>query len=184
MIVKTYEYYIFIKELNEIIKNNILKLPNSHIILNFKICSDSVSEQTQRIIKFCKCYKIPFYVPDNVKIAKKLKADGIFVSANNKRINLISINRIKFNIIGSAHNQLEYFFKSRQDCKVIMLSPIFYNKKHSIYKILNPIKFNLICLNWRTNIGALGGILKNNINKINLTKAKCIGIQSYIKKVL
>ena len=47
-----------------------------------------------------------------------------------------------------------------------MLSPIFYNHKYSIYEILNPIRFNLICLNWETNIGALGGILKKNINKI------------------
>jgi 2-keto-3-deoxy-6-phosphogluconate aldolase len=63
-----------------------------------------------------------------------------------------------------------------------MLSPIFYNNKYSINKILNPIKFNLISLNWKTEICALGGISNNNIKKIKNTKAKSIGIKSWINK--
>ena len=35
-----------------------------------------------------------------------------------------------FKIIGSAHNQSEYSLKIKQGCKLIMLSPLFFNKKY------------------------------------------------------
>ena len=61
-----------------------------------------------------------------------------------------------------------------------MLSPIFYNNKYSQNQILNPIKFNLISLNWKTEVCALGGISDENTNKIKSTKVKSIGIKSWI----
>jgi 2-keto-3-deoxy-6-phosphogluconate aldolase len=63
-----------------------------------------------------------------------------------------------------------------------MLSPIFYNDKYSQNQILNPIKFNLISLNWKTDICALGGISNKNINKIKITKTRSVGIKSWIYK--
>jgi len=63
-----------------------------------------------------------------------------------------------------------------------MLSPIFYNNKYSQNQILNPIKFNLISLNWKTEICALGGISNENIKKIRITKTKTVGIKSWIYK--
>jgi thiamine-phosphate pyrophosphorylase len=177
-----YKYYIFVNELNETIKKNILKISKPNLILNFKIFEESSLILAKNIIIFCKNHNIPFYILNDVKIAKQLNANGIFISATNRKIGLSLFSNIKFKLIGSAHNQLEYFFKIRQNCKTIMLSPIFYNYKYSIYKILNPIRFNLICLSWETNIGALGGILKKNINKINLTKATNIGIKSYVSE--
>jgi thiamine-phosphate pyrophosphorylase len=179
-----YKYYIFVDELNETIKKNVLKISKPNLILNFKIFEENSLIQAKKIVKFCKNHNISFYILNDVKIAKQLNANGIFISATNKKIGLSLFSSIKFKFIGSAHNQLEYFFKIRQSCKTIMLSPIFYNHKYSICKILNPIKFNLICLSWETNIGALGGILKKNINKINLTKATNIGIKSYVSEAL
>ena len=85
-------------------------------------------------------------------------------------------------VIGSAHNQFEYYLKQRQNCTTIMLSPIFYNDKYSNHKILNQIKFNLITLNWKTKICALGGISYKNIMLINLTKSTSIGVKSFITK--
>ena len=61
-----------------------------------------------------------------------------------------------------------------------MLSPIFYNKKYSPNKILGPIKFNLITLNWDCKICALGGIKLNNLKKINLTRVKAISFMSLV----
>lgn len=61
-----------------------------------------------------------------------------------------------------------------------MISPIFYNKKYSVNRILNPIKFNLMSLNWKKNKYALGGINKKNINKIYLTTSTGIGFISLI----
>ena len=117
-----------------------------------------------------------------MKIAKKLNAHGIFISANNKKISLSLFSGMKFKLIGSAHNQLEYFLKKKQGCKTIMLSPIFYNKKYSVNKILNPIKFNLITLDWKVDLCALGGLAEENIGKIKMTKAQIIGIKSLVNK--
>ena len=89
---------------------------------------------------------------------------------------------MKFKLIGSAHNQLEYFIKQKQTCETIMLSPIFYNKKYSVNKILNPIKFNLISQDWKVNLCALGGLAEENIGKIKMTKAKAIGVKSLVNK--
>jgi len=63
-----------------------------------------------------------------------------------------------------------------------MLSPIFYNQKYSQNKILNVCRFNLISKNWTSKICALGGITKNNLKKIKMTKADAIGFISLIKE--
>jgi len=179
---KHYKYYIFVSELNETIKKNLLKISKPNIILNFKILEESSLTLAKNIIKFCKTHQIPFYILNDVKIAKQLNANGIYVSANNKKIGLSLFSGIKFELVGSAHNQLEYFIKQKQNCKTIMLSPIFYNNKYSQNQILNPIKFNLMSLNWKTEICALGGITNENIKKIKITKTRSVGIKSWIYK--
>jgi thiamine monophosphate synthase len=175
-----YKYYIFVSELNETIKKNVLKISKPNLILNFKILEESSLTLAKNIIKFCKTHQIPFYILNDVKIAKQLNAHGIYVSANNKKISLSLFNGIKFKFIGSAHNQFEYFIKQKQNCQTIMLSPIFYNNKYLPNQILNPIKFNLISLNWKTEVCALGGISDENIKKIKSTKVKSVGIKSWI----
>jgi len=177
-----YKYYIFVDELNETIKKNVLKFTKPSLVLNFKILKESSLILAKNIIAYCKNHHIPFYILDDVKIAKQLKAHGIFISANNKNISLSLFSNIKFELIGSAHNQFEYFIKQKQSCKTIMLSPIFYNNKYSQNQILNTLKFNLVSLNWKNNICALGGISSENIKKIKITKVKSIGIKSWINK--
>jgi thiamine-phosphate pyrophosphorylase len=180
MIKNKLKKYIFIKDLNEEIKKNIKKLCNVEIIINNIDFSEISLKRFLKIQNFCQKNKIPFYIIENYKIALKLKAQGIFISSDNKRIipNLFLYK--KFKIIGSAHNQLEYFFKKRQQCETITLSPIFFNPKYSKNKALNPIKFNLISKDWNANLCALGGILDENIRKINLTKVSSIAFQRLI----
>ena len=134
----------------------------------------------KNIIKFCKDNHIPFYILDDIKIAKQSNAHGIFISSNNKKIGLSLFGSKKFNFIGSAHNQFEYFIKQKQNCKTVMLSPIFYNNKYSQNQILNPIKFNLMSLYWKNEICALGGISSENISKIKSTKTRSLGIKSWV----
>jgi thiamine-phosphate pyrophosphorylase len=177
-----YKYYIFVNELNETIKKNTLKISKPNLVLNFEIFNKSSLILAKNIIKFCKNHNIPFYILNDVKIAKQLNANGIFISATNKKIGLSLFNSIKFKLIGSAHNQLEYFIKKKQGCKTIMLSPIFYNKKYSVNKILNPVKFNLMSLDWKIDLCALGGLSEENIGKIKMTKAQAVGIKSLVNK--
>lgn len=172
------KYYIFLDELNEKITKNIQKLKRRKI--DFKLI---VSEKNFfSILDFAKNNKIPFYIVDNIKLAIKHKALGIFVTGKNKSFINIPKNINKIKIIGGAHNQYEYFIKERQGCSTIFLSSIFYNKKYTLNKILHINKFNLITLNWKTSIGALGGINLKNLKLIKLTRSNSIGIKSLIAK--
>jgi thiamine monophosphate synthase len=81
-----------------------------------------------------------------------------------------------------AHSQLEYYKKKEQSCKNIMVSPLFYNRKYSLNKILGVNKFNLLTNNWKTRICALGGISSSNIKKIRMTKARSLAGISFFQK--
>ena len=122
------------------------------------------------------------YFINNLRLAIQYKAEGIFLTASNKSLKSNIKQTTKLEVIGSAHNQFEYSIKKKQRCSTIMLSPVFYNIKYSHNKILNPIKFNLITLNWNIKVGALGGINNKNIKLINLTKSTSIGVKSLILK--
>ena len=124
---------------------------------------------------YCKKKKIPIYVLNNAKIAIKYELNGIFLTSDNKRFNLTPFIKKKFKIIGSCHNQIEFFTKYNQGCEEVTLSPFFFNVKHSKTRILGPIKFNLISQNWKTKICALGGINEKNLRRIKLTKSRSIG---------
>jgi len=172
--------YIFIKNLDEKIKKNIKKLNNVSIIFNNDEFNEVSFKQCLAIRDFCLKNKISLYIINNYKVALKVKADGVFISSSNRQICLNQFLLKKFHIIGSAHNQLEYYFKKMQHCETITLSPLFYNPKYSNNKILSPIKFNLISKMWNTNLCALGGITNKNIKKINLTNASAFAFQRLI----
>jgi thiamine monophosphate synthase len=172
------DYYIFIEEINEIIIQNIISLKRKKLKLNIIISIKNSDE----IVKFAKENQLPLFVIDDVKYAIKNDASGVFLTSKNKCLRNNIKETTKLIVIGSAHNQFEYYLKQKQNCTTIMLSPIFYNNKYSNHKILNQIKFNLITLNWKTKICALGGISYKNIMLINLTKSTSIGIKSLITK--
>ena len=172
------KYYIFLDELNEKIIKNIQNLKKRKIDLKL-IVSEKILFS---ILDFVKYSKIPFFIIDNVKLATKHKANGIFLTSKNRSLINITKGSQRIEVIGSAHNQYEYFIKERQGCSTIFLSPIFYNKKYSLNKILHIQKFNLITLNWKKSIGALGGINLKNLKLIKLIRSKSIGIKSLITK--
>ena len=172
------KYYIFLDELNEKIIKNIQNLKKKKIDLKL-IVSEKILFS---ILDFVKYSKIPFFIIDNVKLATKHKANGIFLTSKNRSLINITKSSQRIKVIGSAHNQYEYFIKERQGCSTIFLSPIFYNEKYSSNQILHINKFNLITLNWKKSIGALGGINLKNLKLIKLIRSKSIGIKSLITK--
>ena len=175
------KFYFFIDTLDEIIRKNIKNFKK----LSFVYKSDSINDINHANIvtikNFCKKNKIPFFISDNFKLAKKYEADGIFLSSSYKKIGNIVLKK-NFKIIGSAHNQLEYSLKNKQSCELIMLSPLFYNKKYSQNKILNVCKFNLISMGWDKKICALGGISLNNFKKLNMTRCSAVAFISLMKE--
>ena len=63
-----------------------------------------------------------------------------------------------------------------------MVSPLFYNVKYSINKILGINKFNLLTKNWKTKICPLGGISASNIKRLRMTKAESFAGISFFQK--
>ena len=171
------KFYFFTTYINEQIIKNVVKFKNIAIIYNNKYIDNE--NNFLNIKKFCKNNNIKFFILDNFRLAVKYKLDGIILSHNNKRAYL-NLNNYKknFKIIGKVHSQNEYFFKIKQNCTAILLSPIFQNLKYNTSKILSISKFNQISKDWRTNVYALGGINFENIKKIKMTKAKGIGFIS------
>jgi thiamine monophosphate synthase len=178
---KSFKYYVFLEKIDEIISNNLLKFKNINVIINIKNTNQANIQKTLPIIKFCKNNIIPFFLIDDYQLCAKHKSNGIFLSSRNKQITKPLSLKKKFEIVGSAHNQFEYLFKFKQGCKLIMLSPLFSNKKYSENKILNVLKFNLISQNWNRNLCALGGINEGNIRRIKLTIVNSIAFKRLIE---
>ena len=170
------DYYIFVEELSEKAIKNIICLKKKKLRINIVI----LDKNSLIISKFAKKERIPLFFTDNLKDAIKNKAHGIFLTSKYKVLKNNIKKTTKLEVIGSAHNQYEYCIKKKQNCSTIMLSPIFYNRKYSSNKILYTTRFNLISLNWKTNICALGGISSKNVKLINLTRSKSIGVKSLI----
>jgi thiamine monophosphate synthase len=176
---KKIKCYVFLDDINNIIKQNLLKFRNINVILEKK--TDINQKNNFSIIRFCKTHRIPFFLKDNYNECIKYGARGIFISSQNKdRIKPVLLKK-KFKILGSIHNQLEYFQKIQQGCTLFFLSPLFYNKKYSKNNILGALKFNLIISQWKKNISALGGINYKNIKEVRMLKVSSIGFKNLIK---
>jgi len=173
-----YKPYVFLDKINDIIKRNLLKFKYLNIIVD--IDKKEVSEDELSIIKFAKINKIPFFFKNNYQKCIKYKASGVFLDAKNTSTIRPILFKKNFKVIGSAHNQREYFYKLKQKCKLVMLSPLFYNEKYSKNNILNIHRFNQITLNWKIDVCALGGINLDSLKKIKLTKARSIAFKKLI----
>ena len=177
-----YKHYVFLEQINKLIEENLLKFNDINIIINVNNNNKNSLDNEINIINFAKKNKIPFLFKNNIRKCIKYNSDVIFIDSINKETMKSTLFKKNFLIIGAAHNQLEYYFKKRQNCKIIALSPIFYNPKFSKNKTLGPTRFNLITQIWDTDLCALGGINKTNIKKLNITRASAIAFQRYITK--
>jgi len=175
-------FYFFTTYINEQIIKNVVKFKNVAIIYNNKYIDNE--NNFLKIKNFCKINNIKFFIVDNLKLAIKYKLDGLIISHDNKRTYLnVSNYKKNFKIIGKAHTQNEYFFKIKQNCTAVLLSPIFQNLKYNTSKILTISKFNQMSKNWKIDVYALGGINFENIKKIKMTKAKGVGFISSISNL-
>ena len=173
-IIKKY-YYLYINNLNDIKLDNLKGNKKINIILrNFK--NNKISE----IIKFrkqCTLIKAKLYIANNLKIANKCNADGLYISAFNKKKYYSNIPKI-----GSAHNLKEINEKKMQSCKYIIFSRLFKTNYKNKKNFLGVVKFNLFRLNTNKKIYPLGGINDKNLLKLNMVNADGFALLSAIKK--
>jgi len=173
-----YKYYVFINKIDDNLKKKLTQFINIRIIINIDDSKDN--NHLKSIVNFSRKNKIKFYIKNNYSLATKYGADGIFITSNNKNnLRPLTVKK-EFKIIGAVHNQLEYFIKARQNCHLVMFSPLFDNPKYNKNKILKIIKFNLISKDWKIKVAALGGIIhNNNLNKLRLLKTYTIGFKRF-----
>ena len=131
---------------------------------------------------FCKKNENNLYLANNIKQSIKLGLNGVYIPSFNNKLNFSGSFSLpkKFKIIGSAHNFKEIKIKEVQGCKEIFLSPIFKVTKSK--KFLGVIKFNLLSLNNKNNLIALGGINEKNYKNLKLINIKGFASISWAKK--
>ena len=152
------------------------KFDNTHLInLNKNISfiwrnkdKETHLKTLTKLRDFCKENHRKFYISNDIKLAIKIKADGVYIPSTNKNLNFKSIKfKKEFKILGSAHNFKEIKIKELQEVDEIFLSPLFKSKKNpqlNIYKYLNLRKVTFM------KDVSLGGINNKNIKKLGLIK--------------
>jgi len=175
-----YKHYVFLEEINNLIKGNLIRFNNINIIIDINQNDKKILENQLSIIKFAKDNRIPFLIKNDFQKSIKYKADGVFISSDYKKIIKPILLKKNFFIVGSAHNQLEYAQKFKQKCHLLMLSPLFFNEKYSKNKILNVVKFNSKTIHWNIDLCALGGINAKTLKKVKLTRCVAIGFKKFI----
>tara|TARA_Y100000768_G_C23731360_1_gene564965 strand:+ start:40 stop:606 length:567 start_codon:yes stop_codon:yes gene_type:complete len=135
-----------------------------------------------KLKSFCKKANIKLYLSNNIKLSIKLGLNGVYIPSFNKKLNYCGFYNLpeNFRIIGSAHNLNEIRIKNQQGCEDILLSPIFKNDKSE--KFLDIVKFNIIKLNTKKNLIALGGINQKNFKRLKSLKLKGFASISWAKK--
>tara|TARA_Y100000590_G_scaffold414195_1_gene510871 strand:- start:3353 stop:3922 length:570 start_codon:yes stop_codon:yes gene_type:complete len=169
--------FVFLDQYDsQIFKNNNINLGIIYRNYNAK---KRINELT-KIAKACKNSRKQLFVSNDIKLAIKVKANGIYVPSFNATKNYLNLENRNIKILGSAHNQREIKRKISQNCSAIFLAPIFFVKKNKNFLYLH--KFNYLCLQNNMNFLALGGISKSNVHKLKLLKIKGFGGISMFKK--
>ena len=170
-----FKLYYFIEEFKKSIIDKQSK--NTAIIYrnykkNYKI-SEIIS-----IRDYCRKKNIKFYLSNNIKLSINLDLDGAYLPSFNESFSHLNYSFKKnFVLIGSAHNLREIRIKEKQKVNEIFLSSLFKNNGN----FLGLNKFNLLSSYSKKEVVALGGISKENIKLINLTKSIGFAGISYFK---
>ena len=133
-----------------------------------------------KIANACKNKRYKLFVSNDLRLALKAKADGIYIPSFNKKNIFRNLQNRNLIVLGSAHNQKEINEKISQNCKIIFLSPIFNIKKSKNY--LNISKFNFLTFEKKINFFALGGISNKNLCKLRMLNIKGFAGKSIFKK--
>ena len=169
--------FIFLDQYN----NQIFKNKNLNIGVIYRNYKDRNREiQLVKIAKACKKSRYQLFVSNDLKLALKVKANGIYIPSFNKTKKFSNLEKKNIEIIGSAHNQKEIQNKISQNCTAIFLSPVFSVEKSK--KFLGLYKFNYLSHMNKINFLALGGISDKNIRKLKLLYIKGYGGISIFKK--
>ena len=172
------KYFFIIESIKDIKLKNIKNFGKFYIIYRNKI-----PENINKLEKFrleCKSKRIPLLVANNINLMRKIKADGLYISAHNKKLNLRNFKK-EYEIIGGAHNIKEINLKKLQGCSEILLSRLFKTTYKNKNDFLGVIKFNLLSKISNISLTPLGGINLKNLNDLKNVNCKSVALASLIK---
>ena len=181
MFVLKNKYYFIIENTKDIDLSNIKICKKINIIYRKRKFTEKTSNLL-RFRRFCLSKRIKFYISNDLNLLKKIKADGLYISANNKNLSLNILKNANFDIIGSAHNYKEINIKKIQGCSTILFSRLFKTTYLNKKDFLGLVRFNFISLNQKLSLVPLGGIRLSNLNKLNIVKCNSFAVLSEIKK--
>ena len=175
------KYFLIIENTRDIDLSNIKK--NNKFIIIYR--NKNKIKNIDQLLKFrqiCKSKKIDLYIANDFKLMTILKADGLYISANNNNLKLNRYKKTKYKIIGSAHNLKELNIKVLQGCKYLIFSRLFITNYKEKKGNLGIVKFNLFRLSRKENLVPLGGIKLSNLNKLSIVNSNSFALMSEIKK--
>ena len=173
---KLLKKYYFINTLDT---NNIKNQDKQTVIIYRNYTSTKLDiNNILKLKNFLKKRGNKFLLANNIKLALKLKLDGVYIPSFNNKYNHLSYSIYpNFIIIGSAHNLKEIKIKELQKVQSIFISSLF--KKNKNYLGLN--KFKIITKYTKKNIVALGGLSKKNLKKLKLINVSDFAVISYFE---
>ena len=157
--------YYFINEFNHTHLINLNK--NISFIWRNKDKETSINTLV-KLRDFCKKNQRNFYISNDIRLAQKINADGVYISSSNNNLNLRGIYfKKRFRILGSAHNLKELRIKELQNTEEIFLSPLFKKKTNLPLNIYRYLKLRKVT---KMRDISLGGINNKNLKKLNMIK--------------
>ena len=178
MFIQKKSYYLYIEN-TKILDLSLIKKRNKFIIIYRNIGRAEDLHQIVNFRKKCNQKGIKLYISNNSSLAIKSGANGLYLSAHNKKI----YHGKMLEIIGSAHSTKEINQKLRQGCKKIIISRLFKTDYKNKSSYLGVVKFNL-----KNNSNLifhkipLGGIRLKNLNKLKTVRSEYFAILSEVKK--
>ncbi|MEC7168880.1 MAG: thiamine phosphate synthase [Pseudomonadota bacterium] len=175
------KYFLIIESIKDISLRNIKK--NNKFIIIYRYQNEP--EEIENLVSFrkkCRLSSTKFFVANNISLAVKLNADGIYLSSKNKEFKSLNLKKDNFSIIGSAHNIKEINIKKKQGCDYVLLSRLFKVSYKPNLNYLGINKFNKYVFCFDKKIVPLGGINHSNLNNIKNLRSEAIAIMTEIKK--
>ena len=172
-----YNFFTYIDNLNQ---ENIIKFNKkvNFILRNYE--KKFINKELINFVNFCKKNRRKIYLANDVKKAKALDFDGVYIPSFNKLPIKYDLGiKRKFSIIGSAHCIEEVLIKKNQNIDMIFISPLFENAKKKAP--LGIVKFNLICKDFNNKFIALGGINRQNKAMLKLLNINGYAATTYYK---
>ena len=137
----------------------------------------------KKIKKICKKYNVKFLINDDVRLSKKLGADGCHLGQNDMKITEAR-ELIGNKIIGiTCHNSIKLAKIAISNKADYIAFGAFYSSKTKKVKYVAPIRIlKKVRKIIKTPIVAIGGINSSNYKKLLLNKANFLAISGYIWK--